>query len=272
MSTTTPTTAQLPLSGSVVRDLLIFPSWVAAQAATVVGRFHPLAPGRLFPLPSAFPPPAFYPRAMDAGARGRTRGEGKRLEQTRGKEERNRRISKVRPRRPRPGLRSGPGAFKAPPIFLFDPSKDPGGGGSRFYRLAGPLRTRGERRNSRALANGGRVQILSSIPTRAGMSGRSLASSSCLLRPNEVPSAECEKKSVAARETLLSSLMHFFHNNGIIVGRWKNLLKIVHKQLMRETLHCSSRIAVIWNMSMYIHKQLIAIDVTRYIAYVIMWC
>jgi len=76
--------------------------------------------------------------AMDAGREvGRESGEGPAAQANRGEKGTDGKVPKVRPRRPRPGLRSGPGAFKAPPIFLFHPSKEPERGGRRRLRRDG---------------------------------------------------------------------------------------------------------------------------------------
>lgn len=85
----------------------------------MVGRFHPLAP---LSGPSSSPPPLLIRRCR--AKRGETRGsESGPNEREEGKGPTDLRSGLGSPRL---RLRSGPGTSKAPPIFLFHPSKEPG--------------------------------------------------------------------------------------------------------------------------------------------------
>lgn len=133
----------------------------------MVGRFHPLAPCRPYHLSLHLPCPLFS-RAMDGEGMGCAGGKWSR-ERTGGRKGPTS-GSKVRPRSPRLELRSGPGTSKRRrPFFYSTHQKRPDS--------SLPHHVNGDR-GIRGVSNAGTtssVQILSSVLTRSGMPGRSLA-------------------------------------------------------------------------------------------------
>lgn len=121
---------------------------------------------------------------------------------------------------PRLRLRSGPGTSKAPPIFLFHPSKEPG---RPRFQFAVP-------RNSRTLKRD--ASRFCRRRSLAGMSGRPAVreSSSCLgsQNLNEVSGAECVKNSIAAKSFFSACSSFMIMESSLELGSSKrNLLKFV---------------------------------------------
>jgi len=234
-----PFSSTCPLSAASTRFLLPLPSPPPAPAPLSLSfsRFRSRSCSRSrsrsrsrsvpLPAPRGLPPVRWTPGGRWDGRAGKVQ----RLRQTGGRKgptERSLRSGLAGLGR---GLDRAPAHSRRRPFFYSTHQKNREGGGAAAAEegrggdrdCAGPLRHgrgRDERRNSRVLANGGCVRILSStLRSLAQECQQGLLASSPggTHGPNEAPAAECVKKSAAARVLAPLRWMPFFHNNETVV-------------------------------------------------------